>query len=292
MIMFEGTATALITPFNKDGSLDEEGLRRLVDFQEENGITTLVPCGSTGESATLSHEEHIRVVSIVRDQAKKAKVLAGAGSNSTAEAVYLSKAAADLGVDGILSISPYYIKPTQEGIYQHYMSISEAIDIPVIVYNVPGRTGSNITAETTLRMAQLPGIIGIKEASGNVSQVGDILAKKPKDFEVMSGDDGLTFPMLAMGCTGVISVASNCCPNSMNQMVQLCLKEKYIDARAIHFKMLPLFRDLFIESNPIPIKYVMKRLGYGNGKPRLPLTELSPQHRPMLDMDIAMLGLI
>ena len=290
--MFEGTATALITPFKKDGSIDEEGLRRLVDFQEENGVTTLVPCGSTGESATLSHEEHIRVVSIVRDQAKKAKILAGAGSNSTAEAVYLSKAAADLGVDGILSISPYYIKPTQEGIYQHYMSIAEAIDIPVIVYNVPGRTGSNITAETTLRLAQLPGIIGIKEASGNVSQVGDILAKKPKDFEVMSGDDGLTFPMLAMGCTGVISVASNCCPNSMTQMVQLCLKEKYIDARAIHFKMLPLFRDLFIESNPIPIKYVMKRLGYGNGKPRLPLTELSPQHRPVLDMDIAMLGLI
>ena len=290
--MFEGTSTALITPFKKDGSIDKEGLRRLVDFQEENGVTTLVPCGSTGESATLSHEEHIRVVSIVRDQAKKAKVLAGAGSNSTSEAVYLSKAAADLGVDGILSISPYYIKPTQEGIYQHYMSIAEAIDIPVIVYNVPGRTSSNITAETTLRLAQLPGIIGIKEASGNVSQVGDILAKKPKDFEVMSGDDGLTFPMLAMGCTGVISVAANCCPNSMTQMVQLCLKEKYIDARAIHFKMLPLFRDLFIESNPIPIKYVMKRLGYGNGKPRLPLTELSPQHRPVLDMDIAMLGLI
>jgi len=290
--MFEGTSTALITPFKKDGSIDEEGLRRLVDFQEENGVTTLVPCGSTGESATLSHEEHIRVVSIVRDQAKNAKVLAGAGSNSTAEAVMLSKAAADLGVDGILSISPYYIKPTQEGIFQHYKSISESIDIPVIVYNVPGRTGSNITAETTLRMAQLPGIIGIKEASGNVSQVGDILANKPKDFEVMSGDDGLTFPMLAMGCTGVISVAANCCPNSMTQMVQLCLKEKYIDARAIHFKMLPLFRDLFIESNPIPIKYVMKRLGYGNGKPRLPLTELSPQNRPKLDMDIAMLGLI
>ena len=290
--MFEGTSTALITPFKKDGSIDEEGLRRLVDFQEENGVTTLVPCGSTGESATLSHEEHIRVVSIVRDQAKKAKVLAGAGSNSTAEAVMLSKAAADLGVDGILSISPYYIKPTQDGIFQHYKSISESIDIPVIVYNVPGRTGSNITAETTLRMAQLPGIIGIKEASGNVSQVGDILANKPKDFEVMSGDDGLTFPMLAMGCTGVISVTANCCPNSMTQMVQLCLKEKYIDARAIHFKMLPLFRDLFIESNPIPIKYVMKRLGYGNGKPRLPLTELSPQNRPKLDMDIAMLGLI
>ena len=290
--MFEGTSTALITPFKKDGSIDEEGLRRLVDFQEENGVTTLVPCGSTGESVTLSHEEHIRVVSIVRDQAKSAKVLAGAGSNSTAEAVMLSKAAADLGVDGILSISPYYVKPTQEGIYQHYMSISESIDIPVIVYNVPGRTGSNITAETTLRMAQLPGIIGIKEASGNVSQVGDILANKPKDFEVLSGDDGLTFPMLAMGCTGVISVAANCCPNSMTQMVQLCLKEKYIDARAIHFKMLPLFRDLFIESNPIPIKYVMKRLGYGNGRPRLPLTELSIANKVRLDETIEKLGLI
>lgn len=290
--MFEGTATALITPFKKDGEIDEEGLRRLVDFQEENGITTLVPCGSTGESATLSHDEHLRVISIVRDQAKKARILAGAGSNSTSEAIYLSKKAADLGADGILSISPYYIKPTQEGIYQHYMSLAESIDIPIIVYNVPGRTGSNITSETTLRMAQLPGIIGIKEASGNVTQVGDILAKKPKDFEVLSGDDGLTFPMLAMGCSGVISVAANCCPNSMNQMVQLCLKEKYLDARTIHFKMLPLFRDLFIESNPIPIKYVMKRLGYGNGIPRLPLTELSPQNRPLLDMDIARLGLI
>lgn len=290
--MFEGTATALITPFKKDGEIDEEGLRRLVDFQEENGITTLVPCGSTGESATLSHEEHVRVIQIVRDQAKKAKILAGAGSNSTAEAIFLSKKAADLGADGILSISPYYIKPTQEGIYQHYMSLAESVDIPIIVYNVPGRTGSNITSDTTLRMAQLPGIIGIKEASGNVSQVGDILAKKPKDFEVLSGDDGLTFPMLAMGCSGVISVAANCCPNSMNQMVQLCLKEKYLDARSIHFKMLPLFRDLFIESNPIPIKYVMKRLGYGNGIPRLPLTELSPQNRPLLDMDIAKLGLI
>lgn len=290
--MFEGTTTALITPFKKDGSIDEEGLRRLVDFQEENGVTTLVPCGSTGESAMLSHEEHIRVVSIVRDQAKKAKILAGAGSNSTSEAVYLSKAAADLGVDGVLSISPYYVKPTQEGIYQHYLSISESIDIPVVIYNVPGRTGSNITAETTLRLAQLPGIVGIKEASGNVSQVGDILAKKPKNFEVLSGDDGLTFPMLAMGCVGVISVAANCCPNSMVQMVQLSLREKYLDARAIHFKLLPLFRDLFVESNPIPIKYVMKKLGYGSGRPRLPLTELSPQYRPLLDMDVAMLGLI
>lgn len=290
--MFGGTATALITPFKDDGSVDEGGLRRLVDFQEENGANVLIPCGSTGESATLSHEEHIRVVEIVRDQAKHAKIIAGAGSNSTAEAVYLSKAAADLGCDGILSISPYYNKPTQEGIYLHFRAISEAIDIPLIIYNVPGRTGSNITADTTLRLAELPNISAIKEASGNVNQIQEILCKRPKGFEVLSGDDGLTFPLMGMGCDGVISVAANCCPRSMSQMINLCKQEKYLEAREIHFKLMPLFNDLFIESNPIPIKYVMKRLGYGNGRPRLPLTELSAKNRPILDMDIARLGLI
>ena len=290
--MFGGTATALITPFKDDGSVDEGGLRRLVDFQGENGANVLIPCGSTGESATLSHEEHIRVVEIVRDQAKHAKIIAGAGSNSTAEAVYLSKAAADLGCDGILSISPYYNKPTQEGIYLHFKAISEAIDIPLIIYNVPGRTGSNITADTTLRLAELPNISAIKEASGNVNQIQEILCKRPKGFEVLSGDDGLTFPLMGMGCDGVISVAANCCPRSMSQMINLCKQEKYLEAREIHFKLMPLFNDLFIESNPIPIKYVMKRLGYGNGRPRLPLTELSAKNRPILDMDIARLGLI
>ena len=290
--MFGGTATALITPFKDDGSVDEGGLRRLVDFQEENGANVLIPCGSTGESATHSHAEHIRVVEIVRDQAKHAKIIAGAGSNSTAEAVYLSKAAADLGCDGILSISPYYNKPTQEGIYLHFKAISEAIDIPLIIYNVPGRTGSNITADTTLRLAELPNISAIKEASGNVNQIQEILCKRPKGFEVLSGDDGLTFPLMGMGCDGVISVAANCCPRSMSQMINLCKQEKYLEAREIHFKLMPLFNDLFIESNPIPIKYVMKRLGYGNGRPRLPLTELSAKNRPILDMDIARLGLI
>ncbi len=290
--MFGGTATALITPFKDDGSVDEGGLRRLVDFEEENGANVLIPCGSTGESATLSHEEHIRVVEIVRDQAKHAKIIAGAGSNSTAEAVYLSKAAADLGCDGILSISPYYNKPTQEGIYLHFKAISEAIDIPLIIYNVPGRTGSNITADTTLRLAELPNISAIKEASGNVNQIQEILCKRPKGFEVLSGDDGLTFPLMGMGCDGVISVAANCCPRSMSQMINLCKQENYLEAREILFKVMPLFNDLFIESNPIPIKYVMKRLGYGNGRPRLPLTELSAKNRPILDMDIARLGLI
>ncbi len=290
--MFGGMATALITPFRDDGSVDEDGLRRLVDFQEENGANVLIPCGSTGESATLSHEEHIRVVEIVRDQAKHAKIIAGAGSNSTAEAVYLSKASADLGCDGILSISPYYIKPTQEGIYQHYKTISESIDIPLIIYNVPGRTGSNISAETTLRLAELPNIAAIKEASGNVNQIQEVLCRRPKGFEVLSGDDGLTFALMGMGCDGVISVAANCCPRSMSQMISLCKQERYLEAREIHFKLMPLFSDLFIESNPIPIKYVMKRLGYGNGKLRLPLTELSAKNRPILDMDIAKLGLI
>ena len=177
--MFAGTGTALITPFGKDRKIDEEALRRLVNFQEENGVDVLIPCGSTGESATLSHEEHIHVVEIVRDEAKRAKILAGAGSNCTSEAVMLSKSAEDLGVDGILSISPYYIKPTQEGLYQHYKAIQEAIDIPVIVYNVPGRTSTNVNVETILRLAELPGIAGVKEASGNFSQIMDILANQP-----------------------------------------------------------------------------------------------------------------
>lgn len=290
--MFEGTATALITPFTKDGSIDEQGLRNLVDFQEENGVTTLVPCGSTGESATLSHEEHIRVISIVIDQAKKARVLAGAGSNCTSEALMLSKTAADLGADGILSISPYYIKPTQEGIYQHYKAIAETADIPLVLYNVPGRTGSNILPSTTLRLAEIDNIVAIKEASGNMNQIQTIIGNKPKDFEVLSGDDGLTFPMIALGAVGVISVAANCVPRTITQMVDLCLKERFIDASALHYKLMPLFADLFIESNPIPIKYVMKRLGYGNGKPRLPLTELTELNKVHIDETIEKLGLI
>ena len=197
--MFAGTGTALITPFTRDGQIDEESLRRLVNFQEDNGVNTLIPCGSTGESAMLSHEEHLRVISIVRDEAKKAKVLAGAGSNCTTEAVGLSKSAEDLGADGILSISPYYVKPTQEGIFQHYKAIEEAIDIPIIVYNIPGRTGSNITVDTMLRLAELPGIVGVKEASGNMSQIQNIIARRPEGFEVLSGDDSITLALMPTG---------------------------------------------------------------------------------------------
>ncbi len=291
--MFEGTSTAIITPFRKDGSVDEECLRRIVDFQEENGVSTIVPCGSTGESATLSHDEHVKVIKIVMDQVKKAKVIAGAGSNSTSEAVFLSRKAADLGADGILSISPYYNKPTQEGIYRHYMAVANSIDVPLVIYNVPSRTGSNICAETTVRLANdSSNICAIKEASGNMYQIQKILGDKPKDFEVLSGDDGLAFPIIALGGVGVISVAANCCPRTMSQMVDLCLREKYVNASALHYRMMPLYKDLFIESNPIPIKYVMKRLGFGNGELRLPLTALSEESRAVLDRNIEDLGLI
>ncbi len=289
--MFAGTGTALITPFAKDGTIDEDALRRLVNFQEENGVDVLIPCGSTGESAMLSHEEHIHVVEIVRDEAKRAKILAGAGSNCTSEAVMLSKSAEDLGVDGILSISPYYVKPTQEGLYQHYKAIQDAIDIPVIVYNVPGRTSTNVNVDTILRLAELPGITGVKEASGNFSQIMNILANKPDDFEVLSGDDGLTLGLLCLGADGVISVASNCCPGLLSNMVSSARNGDVGTAREIHERLLPLFSALFCESNPIPIKYAMGRMGFGNGKPRLPLTELSDKGKSILDPVLESLGI-
>ncbi len=290
--MFAGTGTALVTPFKRDGSIDEEALRRLVDFQESNGIDVLLPCGSTGESSTLAREEHLRAIGIVRDQARKAKVLAGAGSNSTFEAVDLSKEAADIGVDGILSVSPYYVKPTQEGIFRHYSAIADAVDVPLVVYNIPGRTGSNITADTLMRLAGIDNIVGVKEASGNMAQIQDILARRPEGFEVLSGDDALTLAMVLSGADGVISVASNCCPALMSDLVGNARSGNAKDARSIHDRLLPLFRGLFVESNPIPIKYVMGLMGYGSGEPRLPLTCLSAEGRGMLDPVLEDLGIV
>lgn len=290
--MFKGTGTALVTPFDKDGNVDEEALRRLVRFQEDNGVDVLIPCGSTGESAMLSHEEHIRVISIVIDEARKAKVLAGAGSNCTAEAVMLSRKAQDMGADGILSISPYYVKPTQEGIYRHYAAIEAAVDCPIIMYNVPGRTGSNMTVDTILRLAELPGIAGIKEASGIMSQIQNIILNRPRGFCVLSGDDALTMPLMSLGADGVISVASNCCPGLVSEMVLNAAAGRFDIARSINAKLLPLFTVMFCESNPIPIKYVMGRLGYGTGEPRLPLTPLSDMGRAVVDPVLRALDLI
>jgi len=289
--MFRGTSTAIITPFTRDNKVDEEGIRRLVDFQEENGIDTIVPCGSTGESAMLSHEEHLHVVEVVVDQVKKAKVLAGAGSNSTSEAVMLSKRAEDLGVDGLLSISPYYVKPTQEGIYLHFKAIAESVDIPVVVYNIPGRTASNVTAETMLRMAEIEGICAVKEASGNLDQIREIIKGRPKGFEVLSGDDALTPALIRSGGDGVISVAANCIPKEMAELVRLLLAGDDASADNLIAKLSPLFGALFYETNPIPIKYIMSKLGFGSGALRLPLTELTEKNHAPVDEVLRKIGL-
>ncbi|MCL1979394.1 MAG: 4-hydroxy-tetrahydrodipicolinate synthase [Methanomassiliicoccaceae archaeon] len=289
--MFRGTSTAIITPFTKDNRVDEESLRRLVEFQEENGIRTIVPCGSTGESAMLSHEEHIRVIEVVVDHVKKAKVIAGAGSNSTSEAVMLSKKAEDLGADGLLSISPYYVKPTQEGIYLHFKAVAESVNIPVVVYNIPGRTGSNVTADTMLRMAEIEGINAVKEASGNLEQIRDIINRRPKGFEVLSGDDALTPALIRSGGDGVISVTSNCLPKDMAELVRTLLAGDNASADVLIAKLAPVFEALFVETNPIPIKYVMSKMGYGSGALRLPLTELTEKNRAPVENALRNIGL-
>ena len=289
--MFRGISTAIITPFTKDNKVDEDSLRRLVEFQEENGIDTIVPCGSTGESAMLSHEEHIRVIEVVVDHVKKAKVLAGAGSNSTSEAIMLSRSAEDLGADGILSISPYYVKPTQEGIYQHFKAIAGSVNIPVVVYNIPGRTASNVTAETMLRMAEIEGIKAVKEASGNLEQVRQIIQNRPKGFEVLSGDDAFTPALIRSGGDGVIAVTSNCLPKKMSELVRALLAGDDAAADRLVAELTPMFEALFIETNPIPIKYVMSRIGYGSGSPRLPLTVITDKDRAAVDAVIKNIGL-
>ncbi len=280
---FTGTGTALITPFKKDGSIDEEALRRLVDFQEENGVDMLIACGSTGEPATMTDEEHTKVMEIVIDQAKRAKVICGAGSNCTREAVALSKAADDLGAEGILSISPYYNKPTQEGLFRHYEAIASAIDIPVIVYNVPGRTGVNIAAETVVRLSSVPGIIAVKEASGDLSLASRIIKETPDDFIILSGNDDMTVDIMECGGDGVISVASNCCPRQVSEMVKAAQAGDFVKAHEMSVALTDLFDGLFVESNPIPIKYAMSKMGFGANSLRLPLTPISTAAAAKLD---------
>jgi 4-hydroxy-tetrahydrodipicolinate synthase len=274
--MFSGCATAIITPMTKDGAIDEVGLRELVRFQEESGIRTLVPCGSTGESATLNHQEHLRVIEVVIDEVRKAKVIAGAGSNATSEAIHLSKGAQDLGADGLLSISPYYNKPTMPGIIKHYEAIAASVDIPTIIYNIPSRTGSNINAATMLKLAQIPGIGGVKEASGDIHQIAAIAAQAPKGFLVLSGDDAMTVPAMAVGAKGVISVTSNLVPEAMLSMVKAMLDGRIEDARRVNESLLPLFSVLFIETNPIPVKTALGLMGRPAGPFRLPLCDMSP----------------
>lgn len=272
MSIFQGCGTALVTPFRPDLSLDEEALRRLVRRQIEAGIHFLVPCGTTGESPTLSRKEHLRVVEITLEEAKgKRPVLAGAGGYNTAEVIELAKDIEKLGADGVLSVTPYYNKPTQEGLFQHYSAIAGAIGIPIVVYSVAGRTGVNVEPATLRRLAGISNIVGVKEASGNIAQVANICATVTETFDVLSGDDAITIPVCALGGKGIISVASNEIPGPMADLARCCLSGDYAAARAIQKKWLSLMEINFVESNPIPVKAAMARMGLLEPVWRLPL---------------------
>ena len=270
--MFTGTGTALVTPFRSDGSLDEPTLRALVKRQIDAGIDFLVPCGTTGESPTLTHEEHLRVVQITAELAKgKVPVLAGAGGYNTAEVIALARELAEIGVDGILSVTPYYNKPTQEGLYQHYRAIAEAVPLPMILYSVQGRTGVNIEPATVKRLSAIENIVGIKEASGSIAQMAAILNAVPHEFIVLSGDDAITLPLAALGGRGVISVVSNEIPGNMAQLTRLAVQGGFERAREIHRRFHPLMEINFVESNPIPVKAAMAEMGLLEPVWRLPL---------------------
>jgi 4-hydroxy-tetrahydrodipicolinate synthase len=270
--MFTGCGTAMVTPFRQSGSIDEPTLRKLIQRQIDVGIDFLVPCGTTGESPTLTHEEHLRIVQITVELAKgKVPVLAGAGGYNTAEVITMAREIEAIGADGILSVTPYYNKPTQEGLYQHYKAIASAISLPIILYSVQGRTGVNIEPATVKRLAEIENIVGLKEASGNISQMSTILKCVPEDFLILSGDDAIALPLIALGGRGVISVASNEIPAQMTELVCLALKNDFPAARKLHHRYLPLMEINFVESNPIPVKAAMAEMKLLAPVWRLPL---------------------
>ena len=273
--MFKGALTALVTPF-RDGAVDAPALRELIERQIQSGIDGRVPGGSTGESATLTHAEHDAVVKLTIEQARRrVPVIAGTGSNSTAEAIRLTVAAAEMGADGALLLSPYYNKPTQDGIYRHYKTIAATVDIPILLYNIPGRTASNITPETIARLAEIKNIVGIKEATGSMDQASDILKLAGDNITILSGDDSLTVPLIALGAKGVISTSSNAVPREMHDLADAALKGDFAKAREIHFRLLPLMRALFVETNPIPIKQALAYMGKCANELRMPLVPMT-----------------
>ena len=293
-MQFRGCGTALVTPFKQDGSIDETALRNLVAWQVESGIDFLVPCGTTGETPTLSHDEWLQVVDItVEVAAGRVPIVAGATSNSTQDAVNKAKeVAARPGVNGILTASPYYNKPTQEGQYRHFRAIAEAVDKPIILYNVPGRTGANIEPGTLARLAEVPNIAGVKEASGNISQMAEVCNAVPETFAVLSGDDAVTLPLIALGGVGIISVASNEIPREMSEMARAALANDWETARRIHRKYLPLMLANFIESNPLPVKAVLAMMGRIEEVYRLPMLPMRRDTRSRLQKITAEAGLI
>jgi 4-hydroxy-tetrahydrodipicolinate synthase len=291
--MFTGCGTALVTPFRQDQSLDEPKLRDLVRRQIDAGINFLVPCGTTGESPTLTRAEHIRVVQItVEEAAGKTPVLGGAGGYNTHEVIELALELKRIGADGILSVTPYYNKPTQEGLYQHYKAIAAAVPLPIIVYSVQGRTGVNVEPSTLARLAQIENIVGVKEASGNISQMANVVQEVPPGFHVLSGDDAITIPLMALGGRGIVSVVANEIPAEMTQIAQACLRNDFEGARQIQRRFLPLMNINFIESNPIPVKAAMGLMGLLDPVFRLPLVPPSGANLAKIEKVLESLGLL
>jgi 4-hydroxy-tetrahydrodipicolinate synthase len=293
MEKFHGAAVALVTPFD-NGRLDEQGLIRLLEFQIENGTHAIVPCGTTGESATLSFDEHKRVIELtVKTVAGRVPVIAGTGANSTLEAIELTESAKESGADAVLSVTPYYNKPGQEGLYQHFKAIAEAVDIPMFLYNVPGRTSINMLPATTARLAEIDNIIGIKEACGSLEQVSDVIRLCPEDFIVLSGDDFTAVPSVFVGGKGVISVVSNVCPKATADMMEAALAGEIGKANTLHYRLYPLMKALFADPNPVPSKKAMELLGViSSGRPRLPLADISEGSLAQLKSAMQDLGLL
>lgn len=291
--MFHGAMVAIITPF-KNGQVDEAAFRELIEFQIENGTSAIVPCGTTGESATLSFKEHERVVEIAVEQTnRRIPVIAGTGSNNTEEAIVLTAHAKQAGADAVLMISPYYNKPTQQGLYLHFEKVAKSVDIPIILYNIPGRTAVNMDAETIARLSRIDNIVGIKEASGSMKQITDIIALCDDDFTVVSGEDFLTFPLMCVGGKGVISVVSNIAPREMSDLCTLFLDGRFEEAQRLYYKLLPLCHALFYETNPAPVKAALQMMGkIDTDEVRLPLAAMSEANRERLRKVLVAQGLI
>jgi len=293
MSQFIGCGTALVTPFRRGQSLDEDALRRLVRRQLEAHVHFLVPCGTTGESPTLTRQEHLRVVEITLQEAKgRCPVLAGCGGYNTAEVIALARELEAMGADGLLSVTPYYNKPTQEGLYQHYRAIAAATRLPIVIYSVAGRTGVNVEPATVRRLAEIDNIVGIKEASGNIAQMAQICATVPEEFDVLSGDDSITLALAALGGRGVISVASNEIPGPMRELAQACLDGDFLKARRLQKQWLELMEVNFVESNPIPVKAALARMGLLEPVWRLPLVPPSPSSMARIEQVLSRTGLI
>ena len=290
--MLKGSIVAIATPLKND-KIDEPKLRALVDFQIANGTSAIVPCGTTGESATLTYEEHCKVIDIVIEQVEgRVPVIAGSGSNSTHETIFLTKHAKEAGADYALVITPYYNKPSQEGLYRHFKAVAESVDIPIILYNVPSRTAVNMLPETVIRLAEIDNIVGVKEATGSLDQAAEILANVSDDFIFLSGEDALVYPLMSIGAKGVISVTTNVIPADMSALCNACLTKDFDTAKKLHYKMLPLVKSLFIDTNPVPVKKALYLMGLIEDEIRLPLVKLSDEKTEILKKTMTDYGVL